>query len=138
MALNWKTAIAPVSKAATSGVRLTPSDRTAKNMDVALADFKNGNADVKRPVITQSGDNVRFSVRFANTALKLVGEDTIFSAPADKFEEIYAAIRASVVAGEFNEQLAPLEARVAERGAKLSASRKGTAPEAATKRRTAR
>ncbi len=124
MAMEWQKQIqaAPASSSNVSA-KLSPKDRTAKNMDDALAAFKAGNKDIKRPVITQVGDNVRFSVRFANTALKLVGEDTVFLAPKAKFEEIYAAIKESVLKGDFDKQLEPLEKRVAERGKALSASK---------------
>ena len=94
-------------------------------MDSALAAFKGGNKDIKKPTITKVGDQIRFSVRFANTALKLVGKDTIFLAPAKQFESIYAAIKQSVLAGEFDKQLEPLEKRVIARGQALSKTRQG-------------
>ncbi|WP_449471677.1 hypothetical protein [Sphingobium chungangianum] len=128
MAINWKAALKPVSqskefKPAAVG-KMSASARAAASMDKALAAFKGGNADIKRPTIVKKGDEVKFSVRYANTALKLDGKESEFVVPADKFEEIYAAIKGAVLAGEFDSQLAPLEANSKARGQKMAAAKK--------------
>ena len=105
--VNWKNLIKPVAKTS-AGAAVSPAERAAKSMDDALAAFKGGNKDIKRPTIKQAGDSVVFSVRYANTALLLDGANKEFAVPANKFEEVYNAIKTSVLAGEFNEQLAPL------------------------------
>ncbi|MFC0683413.1 hypothetical protein [Novosphingobium clariflavum] len=127
MALNWKAALKPVSqskefKPGNAG-GMSASARTAAGMDKALAAYKGGNKDVKRATIIKKGDEVKFSVRYANQALKLDGKDGEFVVPADKFEEIYGAIKAAVLAGEFDSQLAPLEANSKQRGAKMVAAK---------------
>ncbi|HKY53334.1 MAG TPA: hypothetical protein VJM08_03470 [Anaerolineales bacterium] len=134
MALNWKTAIKPVSqsiefKKANAAVSLTPAERLASTMDNALATFKRGNKDakgveVKRATIVKKGNEVKFSVRYANAPLKLVGDETEFVVPADKFEEVFLAIKADALKGAFDAQLAPLAARVKARGENAAAARK--------------
>ncbi|MFX4088011.1 hypothetical protein ACKU27_23250 [Sphingobium yanoikuyae] len=127
MALNWKAALKPVSqskefKPGNAG-GMSASARTAQGMDKALVAFKAGNKDVKRPTIIKKGDEVKFSVRYANQALKLDGKDGEFVVPADKFEEIYGAIKAAILAGEFDSQLAPMETKSKDRGAKMVAAK---------------
>lgn len=127
MALNWKAALKPVSqskefKPGNAG-GMSASARTAAGMDKALAAYKNGNKDVKRATIVKKGEEVKFSVRYANQALKLDGKDSEFVVPAPKFEEIYAAIKGAVLAGEFDDQLGPLEAKSKDRGAKMVAAK---------------
>lgn len=129
MALDWKKAISPVTKKqANAAAQLTPAERVANTMDNALANFKRGNKnakgeEVKRPTIRAAGDNVIFSVRYANVALKLDGTNTEFSVPAAKFEDIFKAIRESAIGGEFDGQLKDLAVSVRERGEKAAAAR---------------
>jgi hypothetical protein len=128
--VDWKKLIAPVTRVsnASTAIQMTPAQRLAATMDNALAAFKRGNKDhngeaLKRATITQSGDNVFFSVRYANAPLLLDGENKEFSVPASKFEAVYAAIREDALKGAFDEQLEPLAARVRARGAKASEAR---------------
>ena len=127
MAVNWKAAIKPVSQSKEfkpgSAGAMSASARAALGMDKALAAYKAGNKDVKRPTIVKKGDEVKFTVRYANQAIKLDGKDKEFVVPAAKFEEIYLAIKGAVLAGEFDDQLAPMEAESKKRGAKMAAKK---------------
>lgn len=120
--VNWKNLIKPVTKSA-AGASVSPAERAAKSMDDALATFKAGNKDVKRPTIKQVGDSVVFSVRYANTALLLDGANKEFAVPAKQFEDVYNAIKTSVLGGEFNEQLAPLAENAKKRGKAMAKSK---------------
>lgn len=129
MALDWKKALVPVTKKqASAAAQMTPAERLADTMEIALGNYKRGNKtakgeEVKRPTIRAAGDNVIFSVRYANVALKLDGTNTEFSVPAAKFEDIFKAIRESAIGGEFDGQLKDLAVRVRERGEKAAAAR---------------
>lgn len=127
MAINWKAALKPVSQSKEfkpgSAASMSASARAALGMDKALAAFKAGNKDTKRPTIVKKGEEVKFTVRYANQALKLDGKDSEFVVPAAKFEEIYLAIKGAVLAGEFDDQLAPMEKKAKERGQRMAASK---------------
>lgn len=127
MAVNWKASLRPVSqsvefKPATAG-GMSASQRTAQGMDKAYATFKAGNKDVKRPTIVKKGDEVKFSVRYANQALKLDGKDKEFVVPAKEFDDVYGAIKTAILAGEFDSQLTPMEKNSKARGQKMAASK---------------
>lgn len=133
MALDWRKSLKTVAQstqfkdAKPGAVALTPAERLGKNMDKALAAFKGGNKDVKRPTIVQKGDEVKFSVRYSNSPMKLAGEETEAVVPAKDFEAIYAAIKESALKGEFDAQLAGLAASAKSRGQTGAASRKSNA-----------
>lgn len=130
MAVNWKTAIKPAAQSVefkSAAVQMKPAERIANGMDVALAAFKNGVSTKKRPAIVQKGSEVRFCVRYGNRALTLVGDETQFVAPADKFDSVYAAIKDAVLNGEFDTQIAELAANAKKRGQAMAASRKAKA-----------
>ena len=118
---DWKTIIKAAPKGAAGGVKLTPAQKLASNMDKALAAYKKGESG-SRPTIKAVGDQVQFSVRYANTAIELAPGITIAQVPAVQFETVFAGIKDSALAGEFDKQLAPLAANTAERGKRLSAS----------------
>lgn len=133
MALDWRKSLKTVAqskefKDAKSGpAALTPAERLGKTMDKALAAFKNGNKEVKRPTIVQKGDEVKFSIRYSNSPMKLNGEETEAVVPAKDFEAIYLAIKESALAGEFDAQLTKLSENVKKRGQTGAASRKANA-----------
>ncbi|WP_082635244.1 hypothetical protein [Sphingobium baderi] len=133
MALDWRKSLKTVAESkefqnVKSGpAALTPAQRLGKNMDKALAAFKAGNKEVKRPTIVKKGDEVKFSVRYSNSPMKLTAEETEVVVPAKEFEAIYAAIKESALAGEFDAQLASLSANAKTRGQTGAASRKANA-----------
>lgn len=133
MALDWRKSLKTVAQstefkdAKAGATALTPAQRLGKNMDRSLALFKAGNKDVKRPTIVQKGDEVKFSVRYSNSPMKLNGEETEAVVPAKDFEAIYAAIKESALAGEFDAQLVKLSESAKSRGQTGAASRKANA-----------
>lgn len=130
VAVNWKTAIKPAAQSLefkSAAVQMKPAERIANAMDIALAAFKNGESAKKRPAIVQKANEIRFSVRYGNRALTLVGSDTQFVVAADKFESVYAAIKDAVLTGEFDAQIAELAANAKKRGQAMAASRKAKA-----------
>lgn len=122
MAFDWKGAIKPAEK--NSANKLSAAQKLVANMDAALAAYKAGNKDIKRPTIRLSGEEVVFSVRFANQALELAPGISQASVPVGQFEQVFAAIRESVLAGEFDNALEPLAAKAADRGRSVSASKR--------------
>lgn len=70
------------------------------------------------------GDNVGFTIRYANSPLKLVGEETHVVVPKAQFVEVMNAIKADVEKGKFKAQLDAGEAAVRQRSATMSQTRK--------------
>lgn len=70
------------------------------------------------------GDNVGFTIRYANSPLKLVGEETHVVVPKAQFVEVMNAIKADVEKGKFKAQLDAGEASVRQRSATMSQTRK--------------
>ena len=76
------------------------------------------------------GENVAFTVRYANSPLKLLGEDKEVAVLKDKFVEVLNAIKADVEKGAFNSQLETMEAQVKARSAKMGETRRNKKAEA--------
>jgi hypothetical protein len=62
---------------------------------------------------------VGFSIRYANSPLKLVGEETKIVVPKAQFVEVMEAIKADVLKGDFKTQLDEKEAQVRQRSSKI-------------------
>ena len=70
------------------------------------------------------GDNVGFTIRYANSPLKLVGEETHVVVPKAQFVEVLTAIKADVDKGKFKAQLDAGEEKVRQRSESMSKTRK--------------
>ncbi|WP_088190115.1 hypothetical protein, partial [Sphingobium sp. Z007] len=65
------------------------------------------------------GENVGFAIRYANSPLKLVGDETKVVVPKAQFVEVMEAIKADILKGDFKAQLDAGEAKVRTRAEKI-------------------
>jgi hypothetical protein len=123
MAANWTTLVKPASQVAEfakSGPRApkTAAEVVAAAIDKQMELFKNPKAEGRR-WFEQKGDNVGFTIRYANSPLKLIGDETHVVVPKGRFVEVLTEIKADVIAGAFKDQLGASEAKVRQRTAKM-------------------
>jgi len=135
MAASWKTIVKPAhtvegfSKAA-GGKARGAADVLVASIDKQIELFKKPNTEGKR-WFTLEGDNVGFTIRYANSALKLVGEEKQMAVPKAQFLDVMAGIRADVAKGDFKAQLDTIEGKVRDRSKRMSETRKKAAEPAA-------
>ncbi|WP_088190943.1 hypothetical protein [Sphingobium sp. Z007] len=60
-----------------------------------------------------------FAIRYANSPLKLVGDETKVVVPKAQFVEVMEAIKADILKGDFKAQLDAGEAKVRTRAEKI-------------------
>ncbi|MBT0671291.1 hypothetical protein HT136_23245 [Novosphingobium profundi] len=125
--MDWKKAVKPASAVegfAKAGARKPKSavDVVAEAIDKQVELFDKPKEEGRR-WFEVKGDNVGFTIRYANSPLKLVGEETNVVVPKAQFVEVMNAIKADVVKGAFKSQLDAAEERVRARSAKMAASR---------------
>ncbi|OAH42790.1 hypothetical protein AX777_06000 [Sphingobium yanoikuyae] len=120
---NWKAVAkkaADVDGFGTSAVR-TP--KTAQEVVAAAIDKQivlfNKPRDEGRRWFEVKGDQVGFSIRYANSPLKLVGDETKIVVPKAQFVEVMEAIKADVLKGDFKAQLEEKELQVRARADKI-------------------
>lgn len=135
MAASWKTIVKPAHTVegfnkATAGRARGASDVLLASIDKQIELFKKPATEGKR-WFTVEGDNVGFDIRYANSALKLVGEEKRMAVPKAQFLEVLAGIRADVAKGDFKAQLDIIEGKVRDRSQRMSETRKGKATEPA-------
>lgn len=119
MAMDWKKAVKPASafpefQKTTSNKQKSAQEVVAAAIDKQIDLFKHPRTEGRRWFETK-GDNVAFTVRYANRPLKLVGDETTVAVPKAQFSEVMESIKADVENGAFKDQLAELEAGVKKR-----------------------
>lgn len=126
--MDWTKMVKPAhqvegfKKAALNKSR-TPSAVVAATIDKQVELFSKPRAEGRR-MFRIEGEHVAFTVRYANSPLKLLGEEKELAVPKDKFVEVLNAIKADVEKGKFNAQLDELEKQVKARSAKMGETRR--------------
>jgi hypothetical protein len=126
--MDWKKMVKPAhqvegfQKTATNKAR-TPSAVLASTIDKQIELFNKPRSEGRR-MFKIEGENVAFTVRYANSPLKLLGEEKEVAVPKDKFVEVLTAIKADVEKGAFNAQLEEMEKQVKARSVKMSETRR--------------
>ena len=128
MALDWKKAVKPASEFADFKKAGARTPKTAAEVVAAAIDRQielfNKPREEGRRWFEVKGDNVAFSIRYANSPLKLVGEEKLVAVPKAQFVEVLTAIKADVEKGAFKDQLDAGEAAVRKRSASMAETRK--------------
>lgn len=119
MALDWKKAVKPAHTFAefqkgSARVPKSAQEVVSSAIDKQIELFKSPKAEGRR-WFEVKGDNVAFTVRYANKPLKLVGEETNVVVPKGQFVDVMQSIKADVEKGEFKAQLDDIEAGVRKR-----------------------
>lgn len=126
--MDWKKAVTPArevqdfAKSAGSQAK-SASQVVADAIDKQIELFKKPK-DEGRRWFEIKGDKVGFSIRYANSPLKLVEEERVVVVSKAQFVEVLEAIKVDVLAGAFKDQLDAAEANVRKRSAKMAESRK--------------
>ncbi len=126
--MDWKKMVKPAhqvegfQKTGANKAR-TPAAVVAATIDKQIELFSKPRQEGRR-MFKIEGENVAFTVRYANSPLKLLGEEKEVAVPKDKFVEVLNAIKADVEKGAFNEQLTALETQVKARSAKMGQTRR--------------
>lgn len=128
MALDWKKAVKAASQVAEFNSSAARTPKTAAQVVAAAIDKQielfNKPKDEGRRWFTIKGDQVGFNIRYANSPLKLVGDETTAVVPKAQFVEVMQAIKADVEKGAFKDQLEAGEAKVRQRSATMATTRK--------------
>lgn len=124
---NWKAVAkkaADVEGFGTGAVRVPKSAQevVAQAIDKQIVLFNKPKEEGRR-WFEVVGDNVGFSIRYANSPLKLVGDETKVVVPKAQFVEVLEAIKADVLKGDFKAQLDAGEAKVRQRSETMSKTR---------------
>ncbi len=128
MALDWKKTVKPASQFADFQKAGNRTPKTAAEVVAAAIDkqielFKAPKTEGRR-WFEVKGENVAFSIRYANSPLKLVGDETVAVVPKAQFVDVMQSIKADVQKGEFKAELDAQEARVRQRSASMAETRK--------------
>jgi hypothetical protein len=123
MAFDWKKVAkkaADVDGFGTGAVRVPKSAQevVAQAIDKQIVLFNKPKEEGRR-WFEVVGDNVGFSIRYANSPLKLVGDETKIVVPKAQFVEVMEAIKADVLKGDFKAQLEEKELQVRARADKI-------------------
>lgn len=133
--MDWKKMVKPAhqvegfEKAKKTGAARTASAVVAATIDKQIELFNKPRTEGRR-MFRIEGDNVAFMVRYANSPLKLVGEEKEVAVPKAQFVEVLNAIKADVEKGAFKDQLDAIEATVKSRSARMGETRRGKGKEA--------
>lgn len=128
--MDWKKVVKPAhqvegfEKAKGAGAARTASAVVAATIDKQIELFNKPKQEGRRMFRTE-GDNVAFMIRYANSPLKLVGEDKELAVPTAQFVDVLKAIKADIEKGAFKDQLEKIEAQVKSRSARMGETRKG-------------
>jgi hypothetical protein len=128
MALDWKKAVKPASAVegfakANARVPKTAAEVVAAAIDKQIELFNKPKEEGRR-WFEVKGDNVGFSIRYANSPLKLIGDESQVVVPKAQFVEVLNAIKADVLKGAFKAQLDSGEAKVRSRTATMAEKRR--------------
>lgn len=120
---NWQQIVKPASnftdfKKGSGGKPKTATDVVAAAIDKQIELFNKPKEEGRR-WFEVKGENVGFCIRYANSPLKLSGEETQVVVPKAQFVEVMTAIKADVLKGTFKAQLDLQEAKVRQRSAKM-------------------
>lgn len=127
--MDWKKLVKPAhqvagfEKSKKVGAARTASAVVAASIEKQI-DLFNKPRNEGRRTFRVEGDNVAFMIRYANSPLKLVGEEKELAVPKAQFVEVLKAIKADVEKGEFKDQLDKIEAQVKARSARMGETRK--------------
>lgn len=128
MALDWKKAVKPASSVAAFA---KGSARIPKSASSVVSDAITKQIELFKAPKTEGrrwfeviGDEVGFSIRYANSPIKLVGDETRVVVPKGQFVEVLEAIKADVDKGAFKDQLSLHEEKVRKRSVTMSETRK--------------
>jgi hypothetical protein len=127
MVMDWKKAVKPVGEFADFKKSAARTPKTAAEVVSAAIDkqielFNKPKTEGRR-WFEVKGENVAFSIRYANSPLKLVGDEKTVVVPKAQFVEVLQSIKADVEKGEFKAQLDAGEAAVRKRSATMAETR---------------
>lgn len=134
--MDWKKIVKPAhqvegfEKTKKAGAARTASAVVAATIDKQIDLFNKPRSEGRR-MFRIEGDNVAFMIRYANSPLKLVGEEKELAVPKAQFVEVLNAIKADVEKGAFKDQLETIEAQVKSRSARMGETRRNKGKEAA-------
>lgn len=127
MAFEWQKVVKMASQVEGFGNSAVRTPKSAQETVAAAIDKQivlfNKPKEEGRRWFDIKGENVGVSIRYANSPLKLVGEETMIVVPKAQFVEVMEAIKADVLKGVFKAQLEAKEAQVRKRSASLSKTR---------------
>lgn len=126
--MDWKKMVKPAHQVegfakSNAAKARTPRAVVAQTIDKQIELFNKPRQEGRR-MFRIEGGNVAFTVRYANSPLKLLGEDKEVAVPKDKFVEVLNAIKADVEKGAFNSQLDEMEKQVKARSLKMGETRR--------------
>jgi len=131
MALDWRKSVKPANtlpefQKASANAQKSASEVVSAAITKQIELFKAPRSEGRR-WFEVKGDNVAFSVRYANRPLKLVGEETVLAVPKEQFVEVLNAIKQEVADGAFKGQLEEMEAAVRKRSEAMRKTRAANA-----------
>lgn len=127
VASKWQSLVKPASAVEGFGkgnvrVPKTAAEVVGQAIDKQIELFNKPKEEGRR-WFEVKGENVGFSIRYANSPLKLMGEETQVVVPKAQFVEVMQAIKADVFKGAFKDQLESREAAVKARSATMVANK---------------
>ncbi len=129
--MDWKTLAKPVSEFSEfkggSANKKTAKQIIAANIDkqVALIGQAEGSG---RRWFKVKGENAAFTVRHGGKAIKLLNDETELVVPAKQLAGVYGAIKADLLAGQFDPAIAEVDKEVQAMIQKRSATRGTSTP----------
>ncbi|WP_336868404.1 hypothetical protein [Sphingomonas sanguinis] len=125
--MDWKKVVKPAHQvegfAKSKGVARKATSVVAAGIDKQIDLFNKPKAEGRRTFRVE-GDNVAFMIRYANSPLKLVGEEREVAVPKAQFVDVMNAIKADVEKGAFKDQLDAIEKAIKARSAKMGETRR--------------
>lgn len=134
--MDWKKIVKPshqvegFEKAKGAGASRTAAAVVMATIEKQVELYNKPKAEGRRMFRTD-GENVAFMVRYANSPLKLVGEEKELAVPSTQFVAVLNAIKADVEKGAYKDQLETIEAQVKSRSARMGETRRNKTKEAA-------
>jgi hypothetical protein len=127
MALDWKKAVKPASSVAEFSKSAPRAAKSAKEVVMSAIDKQielfNKPKEEGRRWFDVKGDQVGFTIRYANSPLKLVGDETVVVVPKAQFVEVMESIKTDVEKDAFKAQLDAQEAKVRKRSEAMAKTR---------------
>lgn len=129
--MDWMTLAKPVSEypefKGGSTNKKTPKQIIAANIDkqVSLIGSAEGTG---RRWFKVKGENAAFTVRHGGKAIKLLNDQSELVVPAKQLAGVYGAIKADLLAGQFDDAIAEVDKEVQSMIQKRAASRGASTP----------